>query len=582
MRSLVQHGRRRWRPPWTRRTSPLFARGHHRDDDDERRSRASAVGRPRHYHATAQREILPFLAVGFVGATAVYTYRALQQTDSDWEEYHAALEDYKSATGIDPEKQDEDGATGRSKNASVSNNDAGDMSSLFTGGTLAIDLGSTRLKLSHRPSRTEHKNGKPPPPVVSVDREGFRSTPSLAWVPPANGGEASMLLGRLAEARSYDAKGGTLVRPREALAQEDAGTDTAAAVREVIRDGAADALDQVLGATGGASTRSETPLFVLDAAVARGGAYNVRPIFTYPPHDTAEAATYLERYQHAVRGLTSPWGIAAFVPEPVAAVVGAEYYDLLPPKTASGGTSVLVIDVGGTSTSLSMVGGGDDAAEMLHSTTLPSFGGDTFIDLLVGHLADGFYDNSEAGRSSEATTLSSKPNLSDPMALQRLYEASTTAVHELSNKSRCEINVPYLTMDVHTRAPRHLEMGVARTVVEAEVEAWVRERLVPYLHTNDTDATALSPSLPPPTDLSSLFSSAIMAALERTAHAPPMLRAVLVVGGGARVPAVRKAIEEGASYLGGERSRTIVPAGEMAAELSVLGAAVWGSQARAT
>lgn len=391
-----------------------------------------------------------------------------------------------------------------------------------------------------------------------------------------------MLVGRLAEARSYDVKGGRIVHPREALAQSNAENDTSeAAVEEVIRDVAANALDQVFGDAGGSAARSQAPLFVLDASLSRGGSYNVRPVFTYPPQDPppAGATPYLERYQHAVHGLTSPRGIAAFVPDPVAAVVGAKYYDLLPPKSASGGTSVLVIDVGGTSTCLSLVEAGEDAPELLHSTVLPSFGGDTFVDLLVCHLVEGFYDNAGAEGASEATALSSKRHLDDPMALQRLYEAATTAVHELSQKSRCEINIPYLTMDAHTREPRHLDLGVARTVVDAAVEGWVRERLVPHLQQHDLQATVLSRSLPPPTDLSSLLSSAMMSLLERTAHAPPMLRAILVVGGGARIPLVQQAIAEGVGHLGGERERSIVPAGEMATELSVLGAAVWGSEA---
>ena len=57
------------------------------------------------YHSTSRNEILPFIAVGFLGATTVYTYRALQQMDKDWDDYYDALEEYKAATGIDPEKE---------------------------------------------------------------------------------------------------------------------------------------------------------------------------------------------------------------------------------------------------------------------------------------------------------------------------------------------------------------------------------------------------------------------------------------------------------------------------------------------
>ena len=58
----------------------------------------------RGYHSTSRNEILPFIAVGFLGATTVYTYRTLQQIDRDWDDYYDALDEYKAVTGIDPEK----------------------------------------------------------------------------------------------------------------------------------------------------------------------------------------------------------------------------------------------------------------------------------------------------------------------------------------------------------------------------------------------------------------------------------------------------------------------------------------------
>ena len=59
----------------------------------------------REYHTTSRNEILPFIAVGVLGATTVYTYRALEQMDKDWDEYYDKVEEYKSKTGIDPEKE---------------------------------------------------------------------------------------------------------------------------------------------------------------------------------------------------------------------------------------------------------------------------------------------------------------------------------------------------------------------------------------------------------------------------------------------------------------------------------------------
>ena len=44
---------------------------------------------------------------------------------------------------------------------------------------------------------------------------------------------------------------------------------------------------------------------------------------------TTSGSGFLEQYRSVVSNLTSPDDICAFVSEPVAAVVGAEYYGLL-------------------------------------------------------------------------------------------------------------------------------------------------------------------------------------------------------------------------------------------------------------
>ena len=486
--------------------------------------------------------------------------------------------------------------THENNTAASTTNNYTDISTFFTGGTMAIDMGTTRLKLSHRPSLSSQMNTqhKPPMPVVSVDREGFRSTPSLVWLPSSEEDKEDALVGRLAESRLYDTRGGRVVHPRDFLLQGggNGSSDIEEAIQQSIRDVASNALDQALGASSGSSAKSSNPLFVLDASMSTSGSYNVRPIFTYPVQSTTTTVDtsrqqYVERYKQVVNGLASPDGIAEYVPEPVAIVTGAEYYNLLPPKSASSGSSVLIVDVGGTKTSISLVAEND---EILYSSSLP-LGGDTFIDLLVSYLVKDFYGTSEEATASESSTtsLSTKPKLNDPTALQRLYEASTTAIHELSNKTRSEINIPYLTMDLNTRQPKHLEVGMSRNVVYAEVEGWIRNELVPHLQdeNNNSGLSLLSRSLAPPTNLATLISSIIMSCLESTSHTPSMLRSILLVGGGGRIPLVRSAVQEGVGYLagdayvngggGGETKRLIIPEDGMGEELAVLGAAVWGS-----
>jgi molecular chaperone DnaK len=482
----------------------------------------------------------------------IYSYRAFKQMDEDWEDYYEKLEEYRRVTGLDPDTTSERSATTTS---TTSKSSGDELDSLFTGGTLAIDLGSSKLKLAHLPSRNKVPNAKP---AVTVDREGARSTPSLIWM-----SHDETLVGRMADTRMYDLKGGHVLKPREILMNDNADdSQVTNAVQQTIRMAAGNALEQVLG--GEKSTSNTSPLFVVDQTMAYSGSYNVRPVFTYP-NDAV-----LERYQRVLQNnnLTSPEGIALFVPEPVAVVKGAEYYNLLPAKMAP----VLVVDVGGSFTSISVV----LDKKVLFSSSMP-FGGNTFVDLLTNHLIQHFYGN-ETERNE--TSISTLPTLNDPAALQRLYEASVTALHELSNKSRSQINIPYLSIDLQTKQPKHLEIGVPRSIVDTKVEAFVRERLIDYLMNDDTASSfVLSNSLPRPTDLSTLFSSALACAMEQTSQTPLSLRAILLVGGGARIPLVRDAMKRGAELVGGDMfaSSLVIPEGELVEELAVLGAAVWGS-----
>ena len=510
----------------------------------------------RSYHATSKQQILPLLVIG-VGVTGFYTYRALKELDAEWEDYYEKLEEYRAATGLDPEADAiVKASSGESKSVE------GD---LFTGGTLAIDLGTSHIKLAHLPSLQKSKN---PQPKISIDREGRRSTPSLAWI----GDDDDVLVGRLAEARRYDNKGGKTIRPRDALSG-NSNSLVEKAVRQSIRAAASDSLQQVLG--GEDAQSSTSPLFVLDESMAFSGSYNVCPVFTYPPppasgNDDNASNMLLESYKTLLRNLTSPEGISVFVPEPLAAVAGAEYYNLLPAPVGNN-KSVLVVDVGGATTNVSIVSDG----EVIYSSSMP-IGGDTFIDCLAAHLIKDFYGSESINTNESDSVPSMKPKLDDPTALQRLHEASTTSLYELSNKSRSQINIPFLSIDLQTKQPKHLDVGVARSIIDTKVESFIRDKLTCYLL--ETSSTALSKNLPRPTDLSTLFSSTLASAMEFTSSTPFSFRAVLVVGGGARIPLVKDAMKTGVRNLAGDAflERLIMPDGEMGEELVVLGAALCG------
>ena len=209
----------------------------------------------------------------------------------------------------------------------------------------------------------------------------------------------------------------------------------------------------------------------------------------------------------------------------------------------------------------------------------------SFETIGQGHTKD-FFGTGRGDNNDKNNGLDSLPKLNDPTALQRLHEASMTAIHELSSKTRTEINVPYLSMDAATSQPRHLELDMSRNVVDAAVEAWVGRELVPHLQQMSRDdekyPSVLSSALPPPTDLATLLASTIDRSLECSSlNTPLALRAILLVGGGERIPLVRESTARCVGYLAGDayaNEQLIMPEGEMGDELAVLGATVWGSR----
>lgn len=510
--------------------------------------------------------------------------------DKEWDDYYDDLDEWKERTGFDDPEEAEAAEAEAAKHREVS--------SMFSGGTLGVDLGTTSIKVSHLPQPQLDAKKKPmaaPKPAVCVDREGHRSTPS--WVLFENEEAASTTLaGRLALERRYDRRGGIAVNPREGLTTLDADGRAGRATGEAVRTAASNALEQALGGGGTGKGREGVPLFVIDPSASTGASYNVRPVFTYQPpptHANGEGGDgeYLPSYRRAVCDLCSPEQIAAFVPDPVAAVVGAEHLALLPSSSPG---PVLVVDVGGTSTAISVVSSGTMKKEVLYASPLLPVGGETLVDALVSNLIEGFFGptSSDALDDDDVESNDLERRLEDPAALQRIHDAARESVLELSKKTRSQISIPYLTVDSQMK-PRHLEVGVSRTVLEAEMNARLRDLILPRLTTKDdgamgVEAEALSPSMPPPTNAKSLFASATAKALEATSLSPYALRAVLVVGGGVRSPVFRDAVREALAGLAGEAfaasvsggGRLVVPEGELAEELVVLGAAAYANGIR--
>ncbi|MEO6489101.1 MAG: molecular chaperone DnaK [Ferruginibacter sp.] len=114
---------------------------------------------------------------------------------------------------------------------------------------------------------------------------------------------------------------------------------------------------------------------------------------------------------------------------------------------------IAVFDLGGGTFDISVLELGDGVFEVKSTNGDTHLGGDDFDKVIMDWLADEF-------KKDEAIDLRK-----DPMALQRLKEASEKAKVELSSSAETEINLPYVT--AVDGVPKHLVKKLTRAKFEA-------------------------------------------------------------------------------------------------------------------
>src|SRR5205085_9639865 len=114
---------------------------------------------------------------------------------------------------------------------------------------------------------------------------------------------------------------------------------------------------------------------------------------------------------------------------------------------------IAVFDLGGGTFDISVLELGDGVFEVKSTNGDTHLGGDDFDKVIMDWLADEF-------KKDEAIDLRK-----DPMALQRLKEASEKAKVELSSSTETEINLPYVT--AVDGVPKHLVKKLTRAKFEA-------------------------------------------------------------------------------------------------------------------
>ncbi len=186
---------------------------------------------------------------------------------------------------------------------------------------------------------------------------------------------------------------------------------------------------------------------------------------------------------------------------------------------------IAVYDLGGGTFDISILELGDGVFEVKSTNGDVHLGGDDFDQRVMNWLADEF-------KREENVDLRK-----DPMALQRLKEASEKAKIELSSSQETEINLPYITSI--DGVPKHLVKKISRAKFEQLVDDLVRRTLEPCRK-----------------------------AVEDSGISVGQIDEVILVGGSTRIPRI---VEEVEKFFGKKPSKGVNPD-----EVVAVGAAIQG------
>jgi molecular chaperone DnaK len=187
---------------------------------------------------------------------------------------------------------------------------------------------------------------------------------------------------------------------------------------------------------------------------------------------------------------------------------------------------IAVFDLGGGTFDISVLELGDGVFEVKSTNGDTHLGGDDFDKLIMDWLAEEF-------RKDENIDLRK-----DPMALQRLKEASEKAKVELSSSSETEINLPYVT--AVDGVPKHLVKKLTRAKFEQLSDALFARCLKPCEQ-----------------------------ALKDAGLSASQIDEVILVGGSTRIPKVQEIVEK---FFGKKANKSVNPD-----EVVAIGAAIQGA-----
>ena len=191
---------------------------------------------------------------------------------------------------------------------------------------------------------------------------------------------------------------------------------------------------------------------------------------------------------------------------------------------------IAVFDLGGGTFDVSVLELGDGVFEVKSTNGDTHLGGDDFDKVIMDWLADEF-------KNDEAIDLRK-----DPMALQRLKEASEKAKVELSSSSETEINLPYVT--AVDGVPKHLVKKLTRAKFEALADKLFERCLKPC-----------------------------EIALKDAGISTSQIDEIILVGGSSRIPKVQEIVEK---FFGKKPNRGVNPDEVVAIGAGIQGAVLSG------
>jgi molecular chaperone DnaK len=191
---------------------------------------------------------------------------------------------------------------------------------------------------------------------------------------------------------------------------------------------------------------------------------------------------------------------------------------------------IAVFDLGGGTFDISVLELGDGVFEVKSTNGDTHLGGDDFDKVIMDWLANEF-------KTDEGVDLRK-----DPMALQRLKEASEKAKVELSSSTETEINLPYIT--AVDGVPKHLVKKLTRSKFEQLADKLFERCLKPCEQ-----------------------------ALKDAGMNISQIDEVILVGGSTRIPKVQEIVEK---FFGKKPNRSVNPDEVVAVGAAIQGAVLTG------